>query len=195
MPRPGTPTGGTIDHRLVRDELIDLSHRFAIQEVAYDPPQIHMLAVEALSYGVPMRSVSQAAGRGGGAMARHTTTLLEALHSAQLRFFVCPELRDHRANARFSARSGGDRLVKASASKKIDLAVALAMAVGSLYDLAREQLLRPVEVYEYISAEEYLISHGIQPTDLSSEPEVSEYFSEDNWPSGNFRSDEWYDEW
>jgi hypothetical protein len=35
------PTGGTIDHRLVRDELIDLSHRFAIQEVAYDPSQIH----------------------------------------------------------------------------------------------------------------------------------------------------------
>ena len=112
-------------------------------------------------------------------MARHTTTLVEALHARQIRFYPCPELRQHLANARFSTRSGGDRLVKATHSKKIDLAIALTMAIGVLYDIARERLLQPEEVYEVISAEEYLVSQGIRPTDLSWESQAFRYGAED----------------
>jgi hypothetical protein len=169
------PAGGTIDHCAVLAELIGLHARFNVHAVAYDPSQIHMLAVEALREGVPMLRVSQAAGHAGGAMARHTTTLLEAVRGRQIRFYPCPELRQHLANARFSTRSGGDRLVKATHSKKIDLAIALTMAIGVLYDLAREMLLQPQEIYEVISAEDYLISQGIRPTDLGWESDIFGY--------------------
>ncbi|HXH88194.1 MAG TPA: terminase TerL endonuclease subunit [Gaiellaceae bacterium] len=166
------PPGGTIDHRAVLIELIELGARFAVQAIAYDPSQIHMLVMEALRAGLPMLSVSQAAGRTGGTMARHTAALIEALHARQVCFYPCPELREHLANARFNSRSGGDRLVKASPSKKIDLAVALTMAIGVLYDIGRERLLRPEEVYEVVSAHDYLVSQGIRPTDLSSESQA-----------------------
>jgi phage terminase large subunit-like protein len=57
------PDGGTIDHGSVLRELLELSQRFAIQAVAYDASQIHMLVVEAMRAGLPMRQVSQAAGQ------------------------------------------------------------------------------------------------------------------------------------
>ena len=177
------PAGGTIDHRAVLIELIELTARFAVHAVAYDPAAIHMLVVEALRMGLPMRPVSQAAGRAGGAMARHTTTLIETLHARQVRFYPCPELRQHLANARFSTRSGGDRLVKASHSKKIDLAIALTMAIGVLYDIAREKLLHPEEEYEYISAEDYLVSQGVRPSDLSWDSQDFGYGAEDSLDS------------
>jgi len=173
------PAGGTIDHRAVLTELIELSCRFDIRAIAYDPAEIHMLVVEALHVGLPMRPVSQAAGRAGGAMARHTTTLIEALTARQVRFYPCPDLRQHLANARFSTRSGGDRLVKASYSKKIDLAIALTLAIGVLYDIERERLLKPEEVYEYISAEQYLVSEGLRPSDLNWNSQDFGYGAED----------------
>lgn len=147
------PSGGSIDHRAVLHELIDLSCRFDVTVVAYDPAQIHGLVLDGLAAGLPMLPISQAAGRFGGTMARHAAALVEALHERRLRFFRCPELRHHVARSRFSARSGGDRLVKLRSSDRIDLAVALAMAVGVLADLNREALVNYEQV-EYISVGE-----------------------------------------
>jgi hypothetical protein len=143
------PPGGTIDHRQVLAELIDLSHRFSIVTVAFDPATIHGLVLDALAAGLPMMPVSQAAGRGGGTMARHASALVEALHTRRLRLFSHSELRAHVASSRFSARSGGDRIVKGRQSDKVDLAVALAMAVGYRTDVERHARLHPEPEVEY----------------------------------------------
>jgi hypothetical protein len=147
------PRGGTIDHREVLAELIDLSRRFQIVAVAYDPAQIHGLVLEGHAAGLPMMPVSQAAGRAGGTMARHASALVEALHERRLRLFPHSELRAHVACSRFSARSGGDRIVKVRAAEKVDLAIALAMAVGFRTDLERNAWLHrePEVEYELVS--------------------------------------------
>jgi hypothetical protein len=144
------PRGGTIDHRGVLAELLHLARRFHIGLVAYDPSQIHGLVLEGLDAGLPMVSISQAGGLSGGTMARYTSALLEALHERRLRLFPCPELREHMARARFTARAGADRLTKARSSDRIDLAVALVMAVGVLTDRWRDYLMN-YEVEQYVS--------------------------------------------
>ena len=93
------PLGGTIDHRQVLIEIIELTRRFAVLVVAYDPSQVHGLVLDALWAGLPMRAVSQAAGRAGGTMARHAGALVEALHERRLRFYSCPDLRQHVARS------------------------------------------------------------------------------------------------
>jgi Terminase large subunit, endonuclease domain len=150
------PKGGTIDHGQVLAELLDLAERFAIVIVAYDPNQVHGLVLDALQAGLPMVPVSQAAGRAGGTMARHAAAFVEALHERRLRLYPSPELRQHVARSRFSARSGGDRLVKARSADKIDLAVAAAMAVGVLADLVRKGYWAEQVTYELVSAADYL---------------------------------------
>ncbi len=139
------PPGGTIDHREVLAELLDLAGRFRIGVVGYDPSQIHGLVLEGLDAGLPMMPVSQAAGLRGGTMARYTSALLEAMHEKRLRLFPCAALREHVARARFTARAGADRLTKSKSSDRIDLAVALAMAVGVLTDKWRDYLLQHEE--------------------------------------------------
>jgi hypothetical protein len=143
-------SGGTIDHPEVMAELLALARRFRVGVVAYDPSQIHGLVLEGLDAGLPMMAVSQAGGAWGGTMARHTSALLESLHEKRLRLFPCTELREHVARARFTARAGADRLTKSKSSDRIDLAVALAMAVGVLTDKWLE-FLRNYEEVEYVS--------------------------------------------
>jgi hypothetical protein len=150
------PRDGSIDHREVLAELLELSALFTIVVIAYDPSQIHGLVLDALDAGLPMLPVSQAAGRSGGTMARHASAFVEALHERRLRLFPCAELREHVARSRFSARSGGDRLVKSRSSDKIDLAVAAAMAVGVLGDLTRQGHWEEQIEYEWVSAADIL---------------------------------------
>ena len=161
------PKNGTIDHREVLAEMVALTGRFAVLVFAYDPNQIHGLVLDARNRGLSMEPVSQAGGRAGGTMARHTGALVEALHERRLRLFPSAELRQHVARSHFSARAGGDRLVKLRAGDKIDLAVALAMAVGMRHQLEQAELerrAREPEV-EYVSAYEYL---GFEPSRLNS---------------------------
>jgi Terminase large subunit, endonuclease domain len=165
------PRGGTIDHREVLEELLGLGQRFAIGAVAYDPAQIHGLVLDALAAGLPMLQVSQAAGRAGGTMARHAAALVESLHERRLRLFPHPELRQHVARSRFSARAGADRLVKARSADKIDLAVALAMAVGVRADLERHAL-ESAEEYELevVTVEELAAQYEPTPWDDAYHP-------------------------
>ena len=136
-------------------ELLDLAQRFRIGAIGYDPSQIHGLVLAGLDAGLPMAPVSQASGLSGGTMARFTSALLESMHEKRLRLFPCPDLRDHVARARFTARAGADRLTKSRSSDRIDLAVALVMAVGVLTDKWRDYFLNyEEEVYVSISASE-----------------------------------------
>jgi len=175
------PAGGTIDHREVLDELIGLSRRFTIGAVAYDPATIHGLVLDASAAGLPMVPVSQAAGRAGGTMARHASALVEALHTRRLRLFPHPELRAHVASSRFSARSGGDRIVKARASDKVDLAVALAMAVGYRTDIERQAWLHrePEVEYQLVPITDLV---DFEPTQLGWDdplPDVERLYADD----------------
>ena len=138
------PKGGTINHRDVLAEILDLAQRFTMIAVAYDPWGVHGLVLDGHDAGLPMVSVSQAAGYGGGVMARFAAVLIEDLHERRLRLFDAPELRQHITRSRFSARAGGDRLVKQRSSHQIDLAVALAMAVGMLRELELRMCSQPV---------------------------------------------------
>ena len=160
------PKGGTIDHRQVLSEIVELTHRFTVVVIAYDPSQIHGLVLDALQLGLPMLPVSQAAGRAGGTMARHASALVEAMYERRLRLFAAPELRQHVSRSRFSARTGGDRLVKLRSADKIDLAVALAMAVGVRADLEREGLVNrePQVEYEVVSIHDVV---DFEPTSLN----------------------------
>ncbi|HXH89845.1 MAG TPA: terminase TerL endonuclease subunit [Gaiellaceae bacterium] len=169
------PKGGTIDHREVLSQIVELTHRFNVVVIAYDPSQIHGLVLDALQVGLPMLSVSQAAGRAGGTMARHASALVEAMYERRLRLFASPELRQHVSRSRFSARTGGDRLVKLRSADKIDLAVALAMAVGVRQDLEREGLMHagPTVDYEVVSIHDVV---DFEPTQLNwyePDPETS----------------------
>jgi hypothetical protein len=143
------PKHGVIDHREVLAELLELSERFRVGVIGYDPSQIHGLVMDGLGQGLPLVPVSQASGRLGGTMARYASALLESMLEKRLRLFPCPELRDHVARARFCARAGSDRLTKSKSSDQIDLAVALAMAVGILTDRWRDYFLN-YEEEEYV---------------------------------------------
>jgi hypothetical protein len=158
------PPGGTIDHREVLAELLDLARRrFRVGVVGYDPSQIHGLVLKGLDASLPMMPVPQAAGLRGGTMARYASALLESLHERRLRLFPCAELREHVARARFSARGGADRLTKSRSSDRIDLAVALAMAVGVLTDRWREYLLN-YEEEEFVSISAAEIARDYEQT-------------------------------
>jgi len=96
-------------------------------------------------------------------MARHAAALVESLHERRLRLYPDAELRQHVARSRFSARTGADRLVKAKSVDKIDLAVALAMAVGVRAELERQGLRNFEEVeYEIVTVAE--LAREYQPT-------------------------------
>ncbi len=149
------PKGGTIDHREVLDELLNLAQRFRIGAVAYDPSEIHGLVLAGLEAGLPMVEVSQASGLSGGKMASLTRALVESMTQKRLRLFPCPQLRDHVAGARFTARAGADRLTKSGSSDRIDLAVALVLAVGVLTEKWRDYFRNyEEEAYLSVSASE-----------------------------------------
>jgi phage terminase large subunit-like protein len=160
------PVNGTIDHRAVLDEILRQDRRFRILCIAYDPFAIHGLVTDACSLGLEMLPVTQAGGRGGGTMARHTAALVESFHEKRIRLFPSEELRQHFASCRFSTRSGADRLVKQKVTDKIDLAIALAMAVGTLeallQDAARSDA--PRAGWELVSIYD---EFGIKPTRLN----------------------------
>jgi hypothetical protein len=187
------PKDGVIDHREVLAELLDLRDRFSIAVIGYDPSQIHGLVLAGLDHGLPLAPVSQASGLLGGTMARYASALLESMHEKRLRLFRCPELRDHVAKARFTARAGADRLTKSRSSDQIDLAVALAMAVGILTDGWLEYLRNHEEEeyvvisaaelardYEQIRSEFYatLAQEAANAGELTWEPELIEWADE-----------------
>ena len=160
-----------MEPRAVLNELIELSARFAVRAIAYDRSQIHMLVVEALRAGLPMREVSQAAGRAGGAMAPahydvHRGTPRASASVLSVRRTTTAS-RERPILAPAPAETAWSREVHA---KKIDLAVALTLAVGVLYGPRRGGSPRPKEGWAFISAQEYLVSPGdyTPPTSVGS---------------------------
>ncbi|MDA0771299.1 MAG: hypothetical protein O2821_13945 [Chloroflexi bacterium] len=121
------PTGnGDIDLRhTVLPYLQTLKAKYDHIRVYYDPYAMVTLAQIGREAGILMTELPQTQGR----QTEFTTSLLDAIRSQSLRVYPAPDLREHIVNAVMLETARGVRLAKEKASRKIDGAVALAMAV------------------------------------------------------------------
>jgi len=120
------PSGhGDIDLRkTVIPWLLDLKRRYGSVRVLFDPYSMSTCAQIAREAGINMRELSQTQGN----QTRFTTALLELIRSGSLRVYKADDLREQILNSVMVETSRGVRLAKEKASRKIDGAVALAMA-------------------------------------------------------------------
>lgn len=141
------PSGkGDIDLRqTVLPWLLDLKRRYGSIRVLYDPYNLSTLAQIAKEKDIHMRELSQTQGN----QTVFTTTLLELIRSGALRTYQAPDLREQVLNAVMVETARGVRLAKEKARKKIDAAVALAMAVWGCQERGSYQV-RPPVVYDLL---------------------------------------------
>ncbi len=117
---------GDIDLRAtVLPWLIDLKQQYCLGEVFYDPYNMSTLAQIALEEGLPMEELPQTPGN----QTAFTGVFLDLVRSGGLRVYRAPDLREQVLNAVMIETSRGIRLAKEKANRKIDAAVALAMAL------------------------------------------------------------------
>ena len=90
----------------------------------YDPYNMSTLAQIAKEAGLRMEELSQTPGN----QTAFTGVLLDRIRSGSLLVYRAPDLREHILNAVMIETGRGIRLAKERGSKKIDAAVALAMA-------------------------------------------------------------------
>jgi len=125
-----SPVGsdGDIDlRRTVLPWLLDLAGRYGAVRVLYDPYNLSTAAQIAREAGLSFEELPQTPAR----QTEFTTAFLDVVRSRSLRTYRAPDLREHVLNASMVNTPRGVRLAKEKSSKKIDGAVALAMAVGS----------------------------------------------------------------
>lgn len=121
--RVWVPSHGPLDFREIETEIKDYVSRRNVIQVTYDPYQLHLFA-QRLSDDVWTSPFSQGLER-----TEADKGLLQLVLDRKLRHAGEPELREHVLNAARKLNSEGRlRMVKPSPDKKIDAAVALAMA-------------------------------------------------------------------
>jgi len=115
--------GGEIDFSEPEMELIKLSERYNIVEVAFDPYQLHSMAQRLREEGINMKAFSQ-----GSERLIADKSLYDAIRDRKILHSGEAEVAEHITNA--NAKTDGDklRLIKKADHLKIDLAVALSMA-------------------------------------------------------------------
>lgn len=113
----------------VENYIRELCRTYDVREVSYDPAFITWSAADLEAEGLPMISLAQSPAR----MCPPTAALYEAVVNKKIRHNGDKVLAAHihAAHAR-PMRAGGVMLEKSKASRKIDAAVALVMAVASL---------------------------------------------------------------
>lgn len=122
IPTPKNP----IDlEETVEAYLKDLYKDYRLEKVLYDPYQFHRSATSLAKEGLPMEEFPQTPDR----LIQMGQGLYDLIKGGNLELYADREMRSHaqKATAKESAR--GWRLVKKKASHKIDLIIALAMAV------------------------------------------------------------------
>jgi phage terminase large subunit-like protein len=132
--RPPGPDGRpaenwTVPRREVVATIEELHETLNVQATAYDPWAITWVVDDLEDRGLPLVEYPQRDER----MVPATVALLELVLDAELAHDGAPALRRHvlSAKAKTVPRSG-IRLVKGERGKKIDLAIALAIAVGAM---------------------------------------------------------------
>lgn len=129
-----TPTEGqTLDIAAVERYLLDLSRRFSIVQLLYDPWQFQRSAQTLSQQGINCVEFAQNMGN----LTSISSTLFEALKGQQLIGYASDEIRSALAHAVIIEGSRGARIGKEKSSHRVDAAVALAMAVyGATEQLA-----------------------------------------------------------
>ena len=133
-----TKAKGDIDLRkTVLPWLLDLKSRYRLR-VFFDPYNMSTVAQMGKEAGLRMEELTQTQGN----QTAFTGVLVDLVRSQGLRVYRADDLREHTLNAVMVETSRGIRLAKEKSSKKIDAAVALAMACWG----AQEYGSRPVRV-------------------------------------------------
>ena len=109
----------------VKRYLIDLSKFYDIQGVYFDPYQAIQLAQDLRKENINMVELTQTPGN----CVAFSQNLLTLIKSQGIIFYESEELRLSLINCKVVYSGRGWRIVKKSGTKKIDLAIALAMAV------------------------------------------------------------------
>jgi len=125
-----TPTGdeGDLDLReTVLPFLKELRGRYQLGKILYDPYNLSTLAQMGREAGLRMEEQPQTPGN----QTVFTGVFLDQVRSRGLRVYQAPDLKEHVLNAVLVETARGIRLAKEKSSKKIDGAVALAMALWS----------------------------------------------------------------
>lgn len=121
-----TSSKGDLDLRhTVLPWLLDLKKRYSIGRILYDPYNMSTLAQMGRESGLRMEELPQTQGN----QTLFTGALLDSIRSGSLQVYGADDLREQVLNAVMIETARGIRLAKEKASRKIDAAVALAMAV------------------------------------------------------------------
>lgn len=116
--------------KTVENLLIVYNQEFDIRAVYFDPYQAILLAQQLRKKGLPMQEYPQTVAN----TCQMTDTLQRLLKTAALMLYENDDIRQHLLNAKVKETPRGWRLVKGKQPKKIDLAIALAMAVKAAED-------------------------------------------------------------
>ena len=116
--------GTQVDFSEIERYVLDLTRRFHVELVAYDPYQMISVAQGLTRLGVPMYELAQTAAR----TMEFSGLLRDLLGQQRLRIYPDAEVRQQVLNAIAKETNRGWHIVKRTKSAKIDVAVALAMA-------------------------------------------------------------------
>jgi len=133
--------GSTLNlERTIETQLEDWSEKYDIQAIYYDPYQAARSAQILTEAGLPMQEYPQTVSN----LVAMAEGLQGLLKSGSLIMYPDDEIRRHLLSAAVKESSRGWRLVKQKQSKKIDLAVALAMACQAAIDILLAPAVEPV---------------------------------------------------
>ena len=139
------PRGQTISfEKTIECTIIEWSKQYIIIDCYFDPYQMLRTAQTLRDKGIKMTEFTQSVSN----MVSATTSLSELLHSQNIRLYPNTILRQHILSASTKEHSEGLRLVKTQRAKKIDAAIALAMAV----EAAMKHFLLPSQRRGHVSS-------------------------------------------
>ncbi|MFB3919253.1 MAG: terminase large subunit domain-containing protein [Candidatus Velamenicoccus archaeovorus] len=119
-PEPNDP----VDIRDIEDYILDLSKKFNIEEAHFDPSQFLEGSRRLSDAGVNMVQFTQSQ----NPLIVMAQNLYQLIKSTTLKLYQAEDLRAHVLNANIKESAKGFQIVKGTASKKVDLAISLAMA-------------------------------------------------------------------
>lgn len=148
-----TPIEGDIlNLQLVEDYIVDKCKKFNVQEITCDPSQMLQVMNRLRSMNYLVHEFTQS----GGAMVKASQNLYDLLHNHNLWAYPSEDIRNHLQNVVAQVTSAGYRIVKDKtnrrmATKKIDLAVALAMACARAVENMGVDRVDPIEIEACLS--------------------------------------------
>lgn len=111
----------------VKDYIREMTQRHAVQSILADPSQAYPLIQQLAGVGIGVTEFPQTQANG----VKMGETLFSLVNDGNLIAYKSPELREHVLNATGRETQSGVRMVKGKSSRKINAAIALAMALVS----------------------------------------------------------------